>query len=60
MRRVLPGVFVLIHRPLAVNVDRVAKVRRRPGERDWALRPSRPSTASSPSGLARRRTATWP
>jgi len=36
--RVPPGVFVLIHRALAVNVDRVAEVRRRPGERDWELR----------------------
>ena len=38
MRRVPPGVFVLIHRALAVNVDRVAEIRRRPGERDWELR----------------------
>ena len=37
MRRVPPGVFVLIHRALAVNVERVAEVRRR-GERDWELR----------------------
>lgn len=38
MRRLPRGVFVLIHRALAVNADRVAEVRRRPGERDWELR----------------------
>jgi DNA-binding LytR/AlgR family response regulator len=49
MRRVPPGVFVLVHRALAANVDRVAEVRRRPGERDWELRlEAPPSTASSP------------
>jgi hypothetical protein len=31
-------ILVLIHRALAVNVDRVAEVCRRPGERDWELR----------------------
>jgi DNA-binding LytR/AlgR family response regulator len=38
MRRLPRGLFVLIHRSVAVNVDRVAEVRRRPGERDWELR----------------------
>jgi DNA-binding LytR/AlgR family response regulator len=33
-----PGRFVQIHRSLAVNVDRVAEVRRRPPGRDWELR----------------------
>ena len=32
------GRFVQIHRSLAVNVDRVAEVRRRPPGRDWELR----------------------
>jgi DNA-binding LytR/AlgR family response regulator len=38
LRRLPPGVFVLVHRALAINVERVAEVRRRPGERDWELR----------------------
>ena len=38
MRRLPPGVFVLIHRAVAVNVDRVVEVRRRAGGRDWELR----------------------
>ena len=38
MRRLPPGLFVLVHRSVAVNVDRVAEVRRRPNERDWELR----------------------
>ena len=38
MRLLPPGVFVLVHRAVAINVDRVAEVRRRPGERDWELR----------------------
>jgi DNA-binding LytR/AlgR family response regulator len=33
-----PGRFVQIHRSLAVNVDRVAELRRRPPGRDWELR----------------------
>ena len=33
-----PGAFVQIHRSIAVNVDRVDEVRRRPNERDWELR----------------------
>jgi DNA-binding LytR/AlgR family response regulator len=37
MRCLPPGAFVLIHRALAVNVERVAEVRRR-GARDWELR----------------------
>jgi DNA-binding LytR/AlgR family response regulator len=32
------GRFVQIHRSLAVNVDRVAEVRRRANDRDWELR----------------------
>ena len=38
MGRLPAGLFVLIHRATAVNVDRVAEVRRRPNERDWELR----------------------
>lgn len=38
MRRLPPSLFVLIHRAIAVNVERVAEIRRRPGERDWELR----------------------
>jgi DNA-binding LytR/AlgR family response regulator len=38
LRHVPRGVFLLVHRAAAVNVDRVAEVRRRPGERDWELR----------------------
>jgi DNA-binding LytR/AlgR family response regulator len=34
-----PGaVFVRVHRSLAVNVDRVSEIRRRPNGRDWELR----------------------
>ena len=33
-----PGILVQIHRSMAVNVDRVAEVRRRPNGRDWELR----------------------
>jgi DNA-binding LytR/AlgR family response regulator len=32
------GLFVRVHRSFAVNVDRVAEVRRRPSSRDWELR----------------------
>jgi DNA-binding LytR/AlgR family response regulator len=53
MRRVPPGVFVLIHRALAVNVDRVAEVRRRPGERDWELRLEPPVNRILPVARAR-------
>jgi DNA-binding LytR/AlgR family response regulator len=38
LRRLPAGRFVLVHRAVAVNVDRVAEVRRRPGARDWELR----------------------
>jgi DNA-binding LytR/AlgR family response regulator len=38
MDRLPAGLFVLIHRATAVNVDRVTEVRRRPNERDWELR----------------------
>jgi DNA-binding LytR/AlgR family response regulator len=36
--RLPPGQFVLIHRATAVNVDRVAEIRRRANGRDWELR----------------------
>lgn len=32
------GLFVRVHRSYAVNADRVAEVRRRPGGRDWELK----------------------
>lgn len=38
LRRLLAGTFVQVHRSMAVNVDRVDEVRRRPGGRDWELR----------------------
>jgi DNA-binding LytR/AlgR family response regulator len=38
LARLPRGRFVPIHRSLAVNVDRVAEVRRRAGGRDWELR----------------------
>jgi len=36
--RLPPGTFVQIHRSIAVNVDRVSEMRRRPNGRDWELR----------------------
>jgi DNA-binding LytR/AlgR family response regulator len=33
-----PGLFVQIHRSYAVNVDRIAEVRRRPSTRDWEVK----------------------
>lgn len=38
LRRLPAGTFVQVHRSMAVNVDRVDEVRRRPGGRDWELR----------------------
>lgn len=38
MARLPPGTFVQIHRSMAVNVDRVSEMRRRPNGRDWELR----------------------
>jgi DNA-binding LytR/AlgR family response regulator len=36
--RLPPETFVQIHRSIAVNVDRVTEMRRRPNGRDWELR----------------------
>lgn len=36
--RLPPDTFLQIHRSVAVNVDRVAEIRRRPNGRDWELR----------------------
>jgi DNA-binding LytR/AlgR family response regulator len=38
MRHLPPGLFVPVHRSMAVNVDRVSEIRRRPDSRDWELR----------------------
>jgi DNA-binding LytR/AlgR family response regulator len=38
VERLSPGTFVQIHRSMAVNVDRVTEIRRRPNGRDWELR----------------------
>ena len=38
LARLPPGTFVQIHRSIAVNVDRVSEMRRRPNGRDWELR----------------------
>lgn len=38
LARLPPGTFVQIHRSIAVNVDRVTEMRRRPNGRDWELR----------------------
>jgi DNA-binding LytR/AlgR family response regulator len=54
--RLPPGRFVQIHRSLAVNVDRVAEVRRRPPGRDWELRLEPPVNRVLP--IARGRLAT--
>ena len=49
------GLFVLVHRSAAVNVDRVAEVRRRADGRDWELRLEPPVNRVVP--VARRRVA---
>jgi DNA-binding LytR/AlgR family response regulator len=49
------GLFVLVHRSAAVNVDRVAEVRRRTNGRDWELRLEPPVDRVIP--VARRRVA---
>lgn len=36
--RLPPDTFLQIHRSVAVNVDRVTEMRRRPNGRDWELR----------------------
>lgn len=36
--RLPAGMFVPVHRSMAVNVDRVTEIRRRPNGRDWELR----------------------
>lgn len=38
LQRVPSETLVLIHRSVAVNVDRVTELRRRPNGRDWELR----------------------
>jgi DNA-binding LytR/AlgR family response regulator len=38
IERLPPGTFLQIHRSMAVNVDRVTEIRRRPNGRDWELR----------------------
>jgi DNA-binding LytR/AlgR family response regulator len=38
VERLPPETFVQIHRSIAVNVDRVTEMRRRPNGRDWELR----------------------
>jgi len=48
-----PGTFVQIHRSLAVNVDRVGEVRRRPNGRDWELRLEPPVNQVLPIARAR-------
>jgi DNA-binding LytR/AlgR family response regulator len=48
-----PGRFVLIHRSVAVNVDRVDEVRRRPNGRDWELRLEPPVNRVLPIARAR-------
>lgn len=47
------GAFVQIHRSIAVNVDRVDEVRRRPNERDWELRLEPPVNQVLPIARAR-------
>ena len=38
IRRFPPGLFVQVHRSWAVNIDRVAEVRRRATGRDWEVK----------------------
>jgi DNA-binding LytR/AlgR family response regulator len=38
LERFSTAVFVRVHRSLAVNVDRVSEIRRRPNGRDWEVR----------------------
>jgi DNA-binding LytR/AlgR family response regulator len=38
MERLPAGTFLQTHRSVAVNVDRVTEIRRRPNGRDWELR----------------------
>ena len=48
LARLPPGTFVQIHRSIAVNVDRVSEMRRRPNGRDWELRHRLREDAKSP------------
>jgi len=45
-----PGLFAVIHRSYAVNLDRVAEVRRRSNGRDWELRLEAPVNRVLPVG----------
>jgi DNA-binding LytR/AlgR family response regulator len=47
------GTLVPIHRSIAVNVERIAEVRRRPGGRDWELRLEPPVNRVLPIARAR-------
>jgi DNA-binding LytR/AlgR family response regulator len=51
--RLPPGTFVQIHRSIAVNVDRVSEMRRRPNGRDWELRLEPPVNRVLPIARAR-------
>ena len=55
IERLPPGTFLQIHRSMAVNVDRVTEIRRRPNGRDWELRLEPPVNRVLP--VARRRLA---
>ena len=58
IERLPPGTFLQIHRSMAVNVDRVTEIRRRPNGRDWELRLEPPVNRVLP--VARRRlSALW-
>jgi len=50
VRRFPPGLFVLVHRSYAVNVDRVAEVRRRATGRDWEVKLEPPVNRILPIG----------
>jgi DNA-binding LytR/AlgR family response regulator len=47
------GLFVQVHRSIAVNVDRVAEVRLRENGRDWELRLEPPVNSVVPIGRTR-------
>ena len=47
------GLFVQVHRSAAVNVDRIAEVRRRENGRDWELRLEPPVNSVVPIGRTR-------
>jgi len=47
------GLFVQVHRSAAINVDRIAEVRRRENGRDWELRLEPPVNSVVPIGRTR-------